>query len=222
MRKATGFLPALGLGVAGAISTASPSLATPITYTETATATGFLGSAGFTGATVTLTMNNTTGNVTGSAPIFDNVGTLMLSISGGGYSGPGTATFNTDTFQASDNQNTTSGNPAAGFGDVTANRAILFTGNAAAFASYNLQTPIGPIVGTSDYFSMNQTFPTNDGNFVLTTVTSTSFTATIPAPVIGHGLPGLLAIGGVLFGAKLFERSKRRRLLEVAIRQAAA
>jgi hypothetical protein len=34
----------------------------------------------------------------------------------------------------------------------------------------------------------------------------------VPAPLIGHGLPVLLAVGGVLFGAKLLERSKRHRL----------
>jgi len=33
-----------------------------------------------------------------------------------------------------------------------------------------------------------------------------------PAPVIGHGFPVLLAAGGILCGAKLWELSKRRRL----------
>jgi hypothetical protein len=34
----------------------------------------------------------------------------------------------------------------------------------------------------------------------------------VPAPLVGHGLPALLAIGGILFGAKLLERGKRHRL----------
>jgi hypothetical protein len=34
----------------------------------------------------------------------------------------------------------------------------------------------------------------------------------VPAPPIGRGLPVLLAVGGLLFGAKLLERGKRRRL----------
>jgi hypothetical protein len=34
----------------------------------------------------------------------------------------------------------------------------------------------------------------------------------VPAPVIGRGLPVLLAVGGMLFGTKLLERGKRRRL----------
>jgi hypothetical protein len=31
----------------------------------------------------------------------------------------------------------------------------------------------------------------------------------VPAPLIGFGLPAFLAIGGLLFGAKLLERSRR-------------
>jgi hypothetical protein len=33
----------------------------------------------------------------------------------------------------------------------------------------------------------------------------------VPAPLIGHGLLVLLAVGGMLFGARLLERGKRRR-----------
>jgi hypothetical protein len=38
----------------------------------------------------------------------------------------------------------------------------------------------------------------------------------VPAPLIGRGLPVLLAVGGLLFGAKLLERSKMRRSLGAA------
>jgi hypothetical protein len=34
----------------------------------------------------------------------------------------------------------------------------------------------------------------------------------VPAPLIGRGLPVLLAVGGLLFGAKLLERRKKHRL----------
>jgi hypothetical protein len=44
----------------------------------------------------------------------------------------------------------------------------------------------------------------------------------VPAPVIGHGLSSVLGIGSVLFGAKLFQRSKKRRSLEIAIPHATA
>jgi hypothetical protein len=35
----------------------------------------------------------------------------------------------------------------------------------------------------------------------------------VPAPLIGRGLPAILAVGGILFSAKLFERRKKRRSL---------
>jgi hypothetical protein len=38
----------------------------------------------------------------------------------------------------------------------------------------------------------------------------TLFSSAVPAPLVGHGLLVLLAVGGVLFGSKLLERSKRR------------
>jgi hypothetical protein len=43
-----------------------------------------------------------------------------------------------------------------------------------------------------------------------------------PAPLIGHGLLAVLAIGGVLFGSNLLERSKRRRSLGIVTPHGAA
>jgi hypothetical protein len=37
--------------------------------------------------------------------------------------------------------------------------------------------------------------------------------AAVPAPVIGHGLPALLAVGGLLFGVKLMGRGRNRSAL---------
>jgi hypothetical protein len=45
--------------------------------------------------------------------------------------------------------------------------------------------------------------------------------AAVPAPLIGHGLPIFLAVGGILFGAMFRQRSKNRRSLGTAIRRAA-
>jgi hypothetical protein len=42
-----------------------------------------------------------------------------------------------------------------------------------------------------------------------------------PAPPIGSGLPGVLAVGGLLFGARLFERSRKSRLPGAAAPHAA-
>jgi hypothetical protein len=50
------------------------------------------------------------------------------------------------------------------------------------------------------------------GFFVGTNLTINQIGA-VPAPLIGCGLPALLAVGGMLFCAKLLEGSKRRRSL---------
>ncbi len=52
--------------------------------------------------------------------------------------------------------------------------------------------------------------------------TGDQFAAYAPAPLIGHGLSGILAVAGVLFGAGLLERSRRRRSPGTAISPAAA
>jgi hypothetical protein len=48
------------------------------------------------------------------------------------------------------------------------------------------------------------------------------FPVSVPAPLIGHGLPVVLAVGGLLFGAKLLERSRKRRSFGTALPDAAA
>jgi len=49
-----------------------------------------------------------------------------------------------------------------------------------------------------------------------------TMTTVVPAPPIGRGLPVILAVGGILFGAKLWERSKRRSPRETLVSHAAA
>jgi hypothetical protein len=78
-----------------------------------------------------------------------------------------------------------------------------------------------PLSDTSTYD--NQTFASLDatpGTYVWTWGSGAhadSFTlqigpAAVPAPLIGHGLPVLLAVGGLLFGAKLWGRAKRQQV----------
>src|SRR6202011_4930948 len=55
----------------------------------------------------------------------------------------------------------------------------------------------------------------NGWDFLVDTITITPGMV-VPAPVIGHGLPVLLAVGGILFGAKLLGRSRQRRSLGTA------
>lgn len=67
-----------------------------------------------------------------------------------------------------------------------------------------------------DYSDRIQGMSTTGTNILYDYDTGIRFTTaaltTVPAPVIGRGLPVLLAVGGILFGAKLLERSKKRTL----------
>jgi hypothetical protein len=202
MRKPTTFLPALALGIAGAISVVAPALAVPITYTEQATATGSLGGVGFTDASVLLTMNNDTTNIIGGPTLFEILGTVTVSVNG---AGPVTFADSMEVFSAQ-------AIATVGFADLTLSLDIL-DDTSAFFTNYDLITPIGPISGNPAHSSLNQSFPTTGGAFILLSVgnetsTFTATTVAIPAP---GGLPVVLAFGGVLFAAKLLERSRRRR-----------
>jgi hypothetical protein len=205
MRRPTTFLPALALGVVGAISIAAPSLAVPITYTEQATATGSLGGVDFNDASVLLTMNNDTTNVIGGPTLFEILGTATVSVNGGA---PVTFTDSIEVFSAQ------AVSPASvGFADLTRSLDIL-DDTSASFATYALTTSIGPISNTA-FISANEAFPTTGGAFILTSVAgpTSSFTATTVAVPAPGGLPVALAFVGVWFGAKLLERRRKRRSL---------
>jgi hypothetical protein len=55
-------------------------------------------------------------------------------------------------------------------------------------------------------------FHSSNGDDFLDDVSVTPSVVAVPAPLIGRGLPVLLVVGGILFGAKLLERSTRHRL----------
>jgi hypothetical protein len=172
--------------VVGAISAAAPCHATPITYTEKATASGSLNGVAFSNAAVTLTMDNDTASVTGAAPTFINIGTLALTIAG--FS---PATFVTDVFGSVVNQTAT----IAGFSDRTSNFAILGTIDA-LFSGYDLMTSIGPVTGAAVPNPFPPpSFPTSSGPFILTSVTGeATFTATTSSAVPE---PASLALLGI-------------------------
>jgi hypothetical protein len=175
MHMTNRIVPAVVLSVASIFIGASPSFGAPITYTEQATASGTFDGIAFTDETVTLTMNNSTTNVTSGGPgLFFNAGTVTLSIGGGPA-----VTF-TDQTHVFSNQSS----PAAvGFEDVSSSDDILDTVSA-SFATYDLTTTIGPIVG-SEVINAGFSFPTTGGAFVLTSVGDVTFTAAttvVPEP----------------------------------------
>jgi hypothetical protein len=69
----------------------------------------------------------------------------------------------------------------------------------------------GSVAAGADFELMLGSFNAND-----------HLTFSVPAPAIGHGLPVVLAVGGLLFGATLLERSKKPRSVGTAISRAAA
>jgi Transposase, Mutator family len=146
----------LAIAVAASIHTAS---ADPITYTESASATGSLGSNSFTNALVTITVQaDTSGVISCFGIALCNLGTGSVSVAG-----VGTATFTNmiDAFVA--NSNTGAVHSAAGIfhpsiGDILDTLSSVF-------ATYSLTTSIGPVTGSPVFNSF--AFPTSGGNFVL-------------------------------------------------------
>jgi hypothetical protein len=181
------------LGLTGVVAAA---YATPITYTEEATATGSLGASSFSDALVTITLTGDTSAVTG-VTFFLNVGPATVTVAG-----IGTAAF-TDLTEAVD----TPSPPRAGVADVTQFGAFILAVEDAAFASYDLKTAFGPVVG-SPVFNPGQTFPTALGDFSLTAVGDVTFTATTEAPV---PLPAsILLLGTALAGFAGLNRARSR------------
>ena len=172
--------------------------AVPITYTESATVTGFLNGVSFpSGEVLTLTG---TGNTTNIIVINSTLGifanplpvSFTLSVSVGGV---GSGTF-TDAMRVFNAQNTTT----AGFND-TVSSDVLNTTNA-AFATYALSTSIGPVTGSS--FISGLGFPVSTGgNLTITSAGNATFTAVVTPvvplptalPLFATGLAGLGLLG---------------------------
>jgi hypothetical protein len=87
----------------------------------------------------------------------------------------------------------------------------------------------GPITETFNWSGINEVYLNSSGGSSAgygssgTQVAMNNLTITpVPAPLIGRGLPVVLAVGGVLLGAKLSQRSKKRRSPGSVIPHAAA
>lgn len=179
--------------------------AAPITYTQTAIASGTLGVTTFTNALVTLTQTADTNNVLFSNNFYSVVpATSLFSVAG-----IGSGSFTSSTFTASQPSN-----GLAGLGSGTAGvggPAVLSVINS-AFLTYDLKTSIGPISATG-VINPGLVLTTTAGNFSLSSVSgNATFQATLGAPAavpepsewLAMGMAGTSVMG-------LMVRARRRK-----------
>jgi hypothetical protein len=197
-RGKLGIAAIVGFVAASITLGSSPASAVPITYTETDIASGSLNGVAFTDASILLTMNNDTTKITGGPSLFFNFGTITVSINGGA---PATFTDSLATHVFS-NQSVLPG--VVGFNAG----ADILNVISASFATYALNTAIGPITGTAA-FNSGVPSPTSGGDFVLTGVGAPTFTATIGVVPEPSSL-AVFATAIAAFGF-LFRRGWRRR-----------
>ena len=156
----------------------TPAQADIFTYTEIATGTGTLNGTSFSDQVVTITLVGDTSNLLNGGSTLFVPGSATVNVSG-----VGTDTF-TDTIKAF---RTNFGSfVEAGIEDDTLAELVILASENAAFASYDLTSPIGPLSGGAAYNSATL-FGTALGSFDLVSVTdnSSTFTATtspVPEP----------------------------------------
>jgi len=183
--------------------------AVPITYTETATISGSLNGVSFTNTLLTLTGTGDTATVGGAGTSFgfvENLVTATFSLAGvaSGLLTDGSNPTPYVVFDFHDiNQSGLAGFRLAGDnGNLNIFNAV--------FATYNLDTPIGPVTGPATQSVPSSTgggFPTSVGSLFITSTGNGTFTAVVPTPIPG-ALP-LFAAGLGLLGLLAWRRKRK-------------
>jgi hypothetical protein len=165
-----------------------------ITYTDTVTASGTIGTTSFSNQTVTVSFVGDTTNVTGSSGFYTNtVGNGFITV------GAGSTILVTDSMYFFVNQSY-KGTAVAGIADTNVGASELDTFSD-LFKTYTGTSAIGPVTGAS-FFILNSSYGTESGALSFTSVSEGStFTATTssaaPTPeptslvLLGTGVVGL-------------------------------
>jgi len=176
--------------------------ASPVVYTFTLpNATGTLNGTPFSHATVTLQFQSDTASITNpSSGVFQTPTGIAgtFSIAGGAS---GTITTTNYRIYANQNANAT-GCLLASAGIGSANPGDYLDSCNAAFATYSLQSPFGPVTATYANVNDNGPLPTSAGPLAITGTNSPVFTAapgTLPPgtpapPSLWLALAGCIAI----------------------------
>jgi hypothetical protein len=182
-----------------ALAAATITGAAPITYTGQLTGSGTFGSTGFTDQLVTFVFEGDTANVTLIDPgVYLNSATSATVA----VAGIGQGTF-TNSVAVWVNQGTL----AFVFMDYTWGLPIAVFDNT-AFSTYDLSTAIGPLAVAIRGFNPAFNFPTDAGNFTLTSMSgSPPFSAKIAGSEVPE--PSSAALAGI--GVALAALYRRRR-----------
>lgn len=173
--------------------------AATITFTEViANASGSLDGTSFTSQTVTLVLTADTSGINNlGGGLFTDPGIATVSVSGGG----------TDAFTDSMDVFVNQLNNEAGISDVTTMLDVLGVHNA-GFATYALNTSIGPLSGGTAG-NPGTSYATTGGTFQFTSPLNVDHPASFTADIASLPEPGTLSLIGAGIGLLMVRRRAR-------------
>jgi hypothetical protein len=195
--------PSLLLATLALLIGAGFASASPITYIQTVTGTGTLGSTSFTSALVTIVLTADTLNVTSPIPGVFAVDAVTATVTVGAHP---TASF-TGPFNAFVFEN--GAGSIAGFteGTVSAPSTDILDTSNGGFAGYDLMSSIGPLSGIG-IINTGTAFATNAGDFAFDSISgNVTYTATVSADTPEPAAISLMGLG--LLGIAAISRSRR-------------